>query len=177
MQRCMRMRSLGLTGIGWGWEKGKPSIAVSEFLCCYIGGDVGLTDVLIVNLGKWVLSNLFAGKPNTSCLCASIYNSPAEFIRAEMALSAELMVPTPRATASGLPPAMAIPSLPSVTEGQSTAPEDGIYSTPASPRPAPSSPALTPSTPLALGSKLEPIRPFHSPNYTHPPRSTACRAA
>ncbi|KAG8753415.1 hypothetical protein FRC12_011551 [Ceratobasidium sp. 428] len=75
-----------------------------------------------------------------------------QFIRAELALSTELAAPTPRATASGLPLAvMAIPGLPSVSEGNSTAPEDGINSIPGSPRVAPGSPALSPATPLALG--------------------------
>ncbi|KAG9120963.1 hypothetical protein FRC07_003284 [Ceratobasidium sp. 392] len=87
-----------------------------------------------LNLGKWVLGNLFS-----------------EFIRAELALSTELAVPTPRATASGLPLAVAaVPGLPSVSEGQPAAAEDGINSIPGSPRP-PGSPALSPATPLALG--------------------------
>ncbi|QRV93413.1 WD repeat-containing protein [Ceratobasidium sp. AG-Ba] len=73
-----------------------------------------------LNLGKWVLANLFA-----------------EFIRAELAMSAELAAPTPRANTSGLPAPSAIPSLPPVSEGQPTAPEDGINSIPGLPPPSP----------------------------------------
>ncbi|CAE6451253.1 unnamed protein product [Rhizoctonia solani] len=109
-----------------------------------------------LNLGKWVLTNLFA-----------------EFIQAERALSAELTAPTPRATTTGLPPAsMAVPSLPSVNEGQAIPEDDGINSTPASPRPAPGSP-LAPATPLALGSiPLAPSSPvvgtgLRTPRATH----------
>ncbi|KAG8688886.1 hypothetical protein FRC08_011214 [Ceratobasidium sp. 394] len=88
-----------------------------------------------LNLGKWVLGNLFA-----------------EFIRAELALSAELAAPTPRASVPGLPPAVtAVPGLPSVAEGKATALEDGIASIPGSPRVPPGSPALSPATPLAVG--------------------------
>lgn len=76
-----------------------------------------------------------------------------EFIQAELALSAELMAPTPRATALGLPPAIATPGLPSVAEGQATVPEDGINSTPGSPKPVPNSPMLPSATPLALGGR------------------------
>ncbi|KAJ1305523.1 hypothetical protein OPQ81_000530 [Rhizoctonia solani] len=88
-----------------------------------------------LNLGKWVLTNLFA-----------------DFIQAELALSAELTVPTPRATNAGLPLAsMAVPSLPPVNESQTALEDEGINSIPASPRPAPGSP-LAPATPLALGN-------------------------
>ncbi|KAG8737941.1 hypothetical protein FRC10_007521 [Ceratobasidium sp. 414] len=79
-------------------------------------------------------------------------NEHRQFTRAELALSAELAAPTPRATAPGLPPAVvAVPGLPSVAEGKATAPEDGINSIPGSPRVASGSPALSPATPLALG--------------------------
>ncbi|CCO32778.1 WD repeat-containing protein 48 AltName: Full=USP1-associated factor 1 [Rhizoctonia solani AG-1 IB] len=94
-----------------------------------------------LNLGKWVLTNLFA-----------------EFIQAERELSVELTAPTPRAATAGLPPtSMAVPNLPPVNEGQGTSEDDGINSMPASPRPGPGSP-LAPATPLALGSEyiLEP---------------------
>ncbi|KAG9093864.1 hypothetical protein FRC06_011334 [Ceratobasidium sp. 370] len=91
-----------------------------------------------LNLGKWVLGNLFA-----------------EFTRAELALSSELAAPTPRATALGLPPAVvAVPGLSPVAEGKATAAENGIHSIPGSPRVAPGSPALSPATPLALGGKF-----------------------
>ncbi|KAF8698352.1 hypothetical protein RHS03_07615, partial [Rhizoctonia solani] len=107
-----------------------------------------------LNLGKWVLVNLFA-----------------EFIQAERALSAELTAPTPRAVAAGLP-SMAVPNLPPVDEGQATQGDDGINSIPASPRPAPGSP-LAPATPLALGSiPLAPSSPvvgtgLRTPRATH----------
>ncbi|CAE6493686.1 unnamed protein product [Rhizoctonia solani] len=110
-----------------------------------------------LNLGKWVLANLFA-----------------DFIRAELALSAELTAPTPRATTTGLPPAsMAVPSLPPVNEGQTTLEDEGINSMPASPRPAPGSPALAPVTPLALGSMpLAPSSPAVGTAGLRTPRAT-----
>ncbi|KAG8710703.1 hypothetical protein FRC11_004212 [Ceratobasidium sp. 423] len=110
-----------------------------------------------LNLGKWVLANLFA-----------------DFIRAELALSAELSAPTPRATTTGLPPAsMAVPSLPPVNEGQATLEDEGINSMPASPRPAPGSPVLAPATPLALGSMpLAPSSPVVGTTGLRTPRAT-----
>ncbi|EUC54390.1 WD repeat protein C31A2,14, putative, partial [Rhizoctonia solani AG-3 Rhs1AP] len=110
-----------------------------------------------LNLGKWVLTNLFA-----------------DFIRAELALSAELTSPTPRATNAGLPPAsMAVLSLPPVNEGQASLEDEGINSMPASPRPAPGSPALAPATPLALGSMpLAPASPLVGVTGLRTPRAT-----
>ncbi|CAE6403965.1 unnamed protein product [Rhizoctonia solani] len=110
-----------------------------------------------LNLGKWVLTNLFA-----------------DFIRAELALSAELTSPTPRATNAGLPPAsMAVLSLPPVNEGQASLEDEGINSMPASPRPAPGSPALAPATPLALGSMpLAPASPVVGVTGLRTPRAT-----
>ncbi|KAH7323334.1 hypothetical protein B0J17DRAFT_683001 [Rhizoctonia solani] len=109
-----------------------------------------------LNLGKWVLTNLFA-----------------DFIRAELALSAELTAPTPRATNAGLPPtSMAIPSLPPVNEGQANLEDEGINSMPASPRPT-GTPVLAPATPLALGSMpLAPASPVVGVTGLRTPRAT-----
>ncbi|KAF8751081.1 hypothetical protein RHS01_08698 [Rhizoctonia solani] len=113
-----------------------------------------------LNLGKWVLVNLFA-----------------EFIQAERALSAELTAPTPRAAAAGLP-SMAVPNLPPVDEGQATQGDDGINSIPASPRPVPGIP-LAPSSPV-FGTGLRTPRATHislTARPTHVPIPSRTRSA